>query len=94
MPKNTNFFSENIATQVMNLIEQKDQLEQKKRDSEALNTAIKKLIQEEIKRQQELAIVDAKKKEEARKKKNELGRVGVTTGYHVLPRAPNASVVI
>ena len=29
MPKNTNFFSENIATQVMNLIEQKDQLEQK-----------------------------------------------------------------
>jgi septal ring factor EnvC (AmiA/AmiB activator) len=50
----------------------KDQLEQKKRDSEALNTAIKKLIQEEIKRQQEQAIVDAKKKEEARKKKNEL----------------------
>lgn len=50
----------------------KDQLEQKKKDSEALNTAIKKLIQEEIKRQQEQAIADAKKKEEARKKKEEL----------------------
>lgn len=50
----------------------KEQLEQKKKDSEALNTAIKKLIQDEIKRQQEQAIADAKKKEEAKKKKEEL----------------------
>lgn len=51
----------------------KDELEQKKRDSEALNAAIKKLIQDEIRRQQEAEkekIAEAKRIKEAKAAKN------------------------
>ncbi|MCD6068578.1 MAG: rane-bound metallopeptidase [Bacteroidetes bacterium] len=49
----------------------KDELEQKKKDSDALTAAIKKLIAEEIARQQEKARQDAIAKETARKKREE-----------------------
>jgi len=51
----------------------KDELEQKKKDSEALNAAIKKLIQDEIRRQQEAEkekIAEAKRIKEAKAAKN------------------------
>jgi len=52
----------------------KDELEQKKRDSEALTAAIKKLIKQEIERQQEKANQEAIAKANAKKKKDELAK--------------------
>lgn len=53
----------------------KQELEQKRRETEALNAAIKRIIQEEIKRQAEEAkknaLASAKRKEELEKKKKE-----------------------
>ena len=52
----------------------KQELEQKKKDSEALTAAIKKLINDEIKRQQEKANQDAIAKANAKKKREELAK--------------------
>lgn len=52
----------------------KEELEKKKKDSEALTAAIKKLINDEIKRQQEKANQDAIAKAKAKKKKEELAK--------------------